>query len=367
MSWLRGTAAQTYSPAEVRSYAFYVLAKQGQINLSDLRYFHDTDLHKIKTPLAAAHLGAALAELGDRARAHSAFDRAVALTAKPMADKVIPPYGSDLRDPRRRHRARRKEGEVGYLPVLFDRMSVLKSDIEWTSTQEKAWMLLAANALSVSQGPLKFDVKGVATNGKNPVYLPSLKPGQTEGVEVRNAGDKSVWYTVAVEGIPIAPLPADSKGGVTITKQYFTMDGHPADLAHLKQSDKVIVVISGKMPDMALRTMGVMDLLPAGLEIESPLVPGAEKAYPFLPALTDTSLQQKRDDRYIAAFTLSGTTRSTPQGIVKIIPNYAVAYIARAISPGQFVNPASTVEDMYAPGVKARTDVGAVTVGGGGQ
>jgi len=78
-------------------------------------------------------------------------------------------------------------------------------------------------------------------------------------------------------------------------------------------------------------------------------------------------MQQKRDDRYIAAFTLSGTTRTTPQGIVHIVPNYAVAYLARAVTPGHFVRPAATVEDMYAPGIKARTEVGTLSVGGGGQ
>ncbi len=283
-----------------------------------------------------------------------------------MADKVIPAYGSDLRDLAGVTALVAKEGETAFLPELFDRMNMVKTDIEYTSTQEKAWMLLAASALSDSQGPLSFAVKGVASIGKNPVYLAALKPGETNGVEVRNTGAKSVWYTVAVEGIPVAALPADSKG-VTIDKSYFTPDGRPADLAHLKQSDKVIVVITGKMPDIQSRTMGVMDLLPAGLEIESPLVPGAERSYTWLPALTDTNMQQKRDDRYLAAFTLSGTTRTTPQGVVHIIPTYTVAYLARAVTPGHFVLPAATVEDMYAPGVKARTSVGAVDVGGGGQ
>ncbi|MFZ1990489.1 MAG: hypothetical protein WAW96_12045, partial [Alphaproteobacteria bacterium] len=110
---------------------------------------------------------------------------------------------------------------------------------------------------------------------------------------------------------------------------------------------------------------GVIDLLPAGLEVDSPLGPGAENNYKFLPALTTTNMAQKRDDRFIAAFNIEGSTRMTPdKKVIEIIPDYAVAYIARAVTPGTFVLPAATIEDMYAPGVKARTDIGTATVAG---
>jgi hypothetical protein len=366
MGWLRGAAAQAYGPADVRTYAYYVLARQGLVNLADLRYYHDTEMKKIKTPLAAAHLGAALAELGDRSRAHSAFARAVMLAQRPMPEKLIPPYGSDLRDLAGVTALAAKEGESSVWPALFQRMSELKSEVESTTTQEKAWMLLAANALAESQGPLAVSVKGVAAVGKEPIYIAALKPGETQGVEVRNTGTKNVWYSIAVEGVSVAPLAAENRG-VTISKAYYTPGGEPVDLRQLKQSDKVVVVIQGQMPDVKLRTMGVMDLLPAGLEIESPLVPGAESAYRFLPALTPASMQQKRDDRYVGAFNIQGIIRYTSAGqrIPSVPPSYALAYLARAVTPGGFVQPAATIEDMYAPGVRARTEVGALVVGGG--
>jgi hypothetical protein len=255
-------------------------------------------------------------------------------------------------------------GETGLLPQLFARTSELSTSIEDTSTQEKAWMLLAANALAKAQGPLSISVKGIASAGNGPVYLASLTPGTTDGVQVSNTGQAQVWYTVAIDGTPIAPLPAEEHG-VSISKSYYTLDGQPAQLGSLKQSDRLIVVIRGKMPDIKSRTIGVIDLLPAGLEVEAPLSPGAESAYPWLPALTPTSLNQKRDDRYLAAFSIVGTTRTTPdKQIIEIIPDYALAYIARAVTPGTFVLPAATVEDMYAPGVKARTDIGSVSVTG---
>ncbi len=41
---------------------------------------------------------------------------------------------------------------------------------------------------------------------------------------------------------------------------------------------------------------------------------------------------------------------------------FTVAYVVRAVTPGVFVHPAATVEDMYVPERHARTAVGMLTV-----
>jgi len=64
------------------------------------------------------------------------------------------------------------------------------------------------------------------------------------------------------------------------------------------------------------------------------------------------SLQEKRDDRYLAALTLSG---GKP---------FSVAYVARAVTPGDFYLPGATASDMYRPGVHARTAAGRLKVTG---
>ena len=55
------------------AYAFFVLARAGRADLSDLRYFHDALLETTVSPLAKAHLGAALNFVGDRSRSLNAF------------------------------------------------------------------------------------------------------------------------------------------------------------------------------------------------------------------------------------------------------------------------------------------------------
>ena len=47
-----------------------------------------------------------------------------------------------------------------------------------------------------------------------------------------------------------------------------------------------------------------------------------------------------RDDRFVAAFARDGHDKAT----------FSVAYIVRAVTPGHYVSPPATIEDMYRPG-----------------
>ncbi len=65
--------------------------------------------------------------------------------------------------------------------------------------------------------------------------------------------------------------------------------------------------------------------------------------FAFLGSLNEPSLQEKRDDRYVAAFTLAGGKA------------YTLAYVARAVTPGDFFLPGAEARNMYRPTVSART------------
>ena len=64
---------------EPLAYALYVLARNGRPVIGDLRYLADTKLDLFKTPMSRAQIGAALAMLGDRARAARVFDAALTM------------------------------------------------------------------------------------------------------------------------------------------------------------------------------------------------------------------------------------------------------------------------------------------------
>jgi hypothetical protein len=362
-NWLRTTAAEDSQTPLVRAYAFYVLAGQGQANLSDLRYFSDTKMNVMASGLAPALTGAAAALMGDRSRAEAGFNRArLILTA---ADPVRYPhdiYGSLLRDLSGALALAAENGKSDLVPVLLDKARTLDSKVDDTTTQEKGWMLKAAYALTRQRLPLDITINGTpAAPRQGAVRLTPALPQLQAGIAIANRGDAGVWRTASVSGTPAASLPADAHG-MTLAKSIWTMSGAPADAAALHQNDRVIVEVTGTLPNNLYRQLGLIDLLPAGLEIEQALTPDDGKLYPFLGKLTDTSMADKRDDRFVAAFNVGAQYRPrVPKG-PEPQPSFRIAYVARAVTLGRFVLPAAVAEDMYAPAVTARTAVGTLSV-----
>ena len=102
----------------------------------------------------------------------------------------------------------------------------------------------------------------------------------------------------------------------------------------------------------------IVDRLPAGLEIENPrLLEGAQaKQLPWLEEGRPADHVEFRDDRFVAALDLS---RKGEDGADKAV---SLAYMVRAVSPGTFLHPAATVEDMYRPERFARSASGRLEV-----
>ena len=87
----------------------------------------------------------------------------------------------------------------------------------------------------------------------------------------------------------------------------------------------------------------VDDPLPAGFEIETVLSPeDAKEPFKFLGELTGADVQESRDDRYIAAMDLEGNKP------------FALAYVARAVTPGDFFFPGPQARDVSRPAVNGR-------------
>jgi uncharacterized protein YfaS (alpha-2-macroglobulin family) len=143
------------------------------------------------------------------------------------------------------------------------------------------------------------------------------------------------------------------QAGYSIDKRIYRMDGTSADLNALRQGDRVVVVVSGQPEGARTYPTVLVDLLPSGLEIEALLGPedgvgearwdGSRRdgAFAWIGQITPTQVAESRDDRFVASANLRGAFR--------------YAYIARAVTPGRFTLPAAQVEDMYRPGVMART------------
>jgi hypothetical protein len=368
LKWARSVAGGDGNTDTARAYAYYVLTRAGKANPSELRYFSDTRSEGMTNAMGLGFLGAALTATGDRARAAQVFTKArgLALESDP-AKYGRSDYGSLLRDTAGLTAMAAEAEQAALIPALVKRVSSFDPRINDTTTQEKAWMILAAHRIEASAPLVSASVTGatVPPQAGKVVRFPAEESEVRKGITIKNTGNKDVWRIVSAEGIPAAPLPP-TQNGVTLRKSILNMDGSPANLAETKQNQRFLVVLSGDMSDNKVRQMAILDLLPAGFEIEGVVQrnENGSTIYPFIPSLAVANVQEARDDRFVATFSIgTGYEPTDPKERAKLkMPSFNFAYIVRATIPGAYVYPAGLVEDMYAPDIKARTGMGNVQI-----
>ncbi len=330
------------------AYALMVLAREGRAAIGDLRYYADTRAEAFATPLARAQLGAALALAGDQPRSDAMF-RLAGLAAEAGEPERLfrADYGSGTRDAAG---VLALAAEAGSEAVDRQALTaIVTAPVPERSTQEELWTLLAAHALAgdAALGSVRID--------DAPAPGPALRLTAADlPIRVHNAGTEPTLAVVTAFGVPTQPEPAQGNG-YRIERQLMTLDGAPADPAAIALDDRLVAVVT-VIPERELQArLIVSDPLPAGLEIENPnlLRSGETGQLAWLAADDVASHTEFRADRFAAAVDWQG---SQP---------FRLAYMVRAVSPGTFHRPAASVEDMYRPAYRARTDAGTVTVRGG--
>jgi alpha-2-macroglobulin len=335
------------------AYALYVLARNGAAPVGDLRYFADTKLDAIATPIAKAQIAAALGMLGDRARAERVYAAALtSIAPRPVLDYGRTDYGSVLRDAAALVTLA-SEGAAPRATVLgaVERVEAARGLTRYTSTQENAWMVLAARALAKDAQTVALDVGGEKTQG---AFNRSLRASDLQQpLKVTNAGDAAVQAVVTVSGAPLVSEPA-AENGFKIERKYYTLDGKPADARKAKQNDRFAVVLKITEPQPQFGRIIVADYLPAGFEIDNPRLvsSGDTGTLAWIEDAQEPVNAEFRDDRFSAAFERKSGDPSV----------FTVAYVVRAVSPGRYVHPQAYVEDMYRPDRFGRTGTGTVEV-----
>ncbi len=334
------------------AYALYVLARAGKADLSDLRYFHDAVLDKTKGPLPKAQIGAALAQLGDRARAKSAFDKALAAVGYQSTGDY---YQTSLRDLAALLALAAEAGRSQQVDQIADRFSEVMKAPDEMHTQEKAFVLLASQALLKTSGPVLLSRDGKKLDKLPPAPSFGLSAAELQkGASWRNDGDGPIYRTVTVSGAPTS-APPPSAAGVSVQKAIYTRSGALADLNTVRQNDRLVVVVSGLTTVARQHQLVIADLLPSGFEIEAVLKPedsssgGVRGPYAWAGDISYAQVAEARDDRFVAALSIGQD-------------QFRMAYLVRAVTPGSFVLPGAVVEDMYRPSVTGRSDAGRVTI-----
>ena len=354
---LRNYVASTPNPnkngGRDLAYALYVLARNGVAPVGDLRYIADTKLNDLATPIAKAQLAAALAMLGDKARADRVYLAALdAIAPRPKLDLGRADYGSALRDSAALVTLA-SEGRATQRTIddAVARVDAARALTDRTSTQEDAWLVLAARALVKQVNAISLSVNGEARQG---AFYRSLRAAELDApLAVSNKGAGTVQAVVSVSGSPLTPEPAAERG-FKVERNYFTLDGEPANAINAKQNQRFVVVLKMTEPEPQFGRVIVADYLPAGFEIDNPRLvsSGDTGTLSWIANAAEPVNSEFRDDRFTAAFDRS---ENSP-------PVFTVAYVVRAVSPGHYVLPQALVEDMYRPDRFGRTATGTIDI-----
>lgn len=335
------------------AYALYVLARNRQAAIGDLRYYADSMLADFPTPLARAHLAAALSLYGDVQRSKAVFADAVAYAGKNAGVSLArSDYGSALRDGAATLALAAESRPVpDVVPQLVSHVAKEWEAKSTTSTQEQAWTVLAARALGEEDKSLRLDVNGTLKSGG---YRSRLSGDEllARPVDITNSGREAVTAVVTTVAAPARPLAAGGDG-FDISRAYYTLDGEETNISEAVQNERYVAVITvTPQNDHAARLL-ITDLLPAGFEIDNPsLVQSASLANFDWVGDVEPAHTEFRSDRFVAAFDRAAGDSS----------EITLAYVVRAVTPGTYDHPAATVEDMYRPQLSARTATGRLEV-----
>ncbi len=224
----------------------------------------------------------------------------------------------------------------------------LRKQSLWRTTQETAFVIAA---LSKYLETIQSNLDAAAATIETPEGQKTLKGNETLHVEgsgpglrfaVNNTGQVDLYVNVAAQGIPSQVELSEVSEGMKLVRVMRSDMGAVYEPRSFDQGRSYIVDIELQC-NANVENVVLVDLLPAGFEIENPRIDTTAMAASQLPGAEDPAHLDIRDDRVIAAFSYlrKGSHR--------------FYYVVRAITPGTYQRPGAGAECMYEPRIRART------------
>ena len=337
------------------AYAVYVLAAAGQPEKSTMLYMKNSRLEDL-SDYSEFQLAGAFALSGDLNTAVSMFPRNIETAEGEMRES-----GGNFNSPVR--------AQAIMLDVLAevhpDHSSVsrlVKSLTDaasgkgrWQTTQENAFAFLAIGKILKQD----IDAQYTGTITIDGAHFAEFEPTDQrysskewggKRVQLSLDGTGNSYYQWRSFGVETGTSIEEFDRELQVRRRYLSEDGEPIEDSVFKHGDMVVAEISVKALTADLENVVVVDMLPAGFEIENPRlesragIPWLSKKR-FKPDYTDI-----RDDRLIF---FGKFPRRKEQKFY---------YALRAVTQGEFILPPVTAEAMYDPSKSSVASGGSIKI-----
>jgi uncharacterized protein YfaS (alpha-2-macroglobulin family) len=338
---------------QTKTYAVYDLSLAGKPQTSVMAYLKNYAIDRL-TSYSRAQLAAAYFYAGDRNTAVNLLPESFAIytgsretggnfNSPVRADAIILGVLADV-DPTN-----------PAVPKLAARLAGEAETGYWGTTQENAFALLAMGKILARQKNGTYSGELMAgniklasfTNAKTlRVHDQRLGKGQ---ITAKITGDGACYYYLQSSGVSDKSSVAEYDRGVEVRRQFYNRYGSRVDLSQVKQGDLLIAAITISSNEDRLDNLAVVDLLPAGFEIENPRM-GKDASFSWTEDAVTPDYMDIRDDRIILFMSLHESKE------------YYFYYAVRAVTCGQFILPSIKAECMYEPEISSFSSSGQLGV-----
>ena len=335
-----------------KAYAAYVLSRVNRASLGTLRTLFDHHSKDVKSGLPLTHLGLALYTQGDKTRGIKAIKASL---TKPRSNLIyLGDYGSRLRDLTvmtyllHKHPVPVSESET----LIFQLADELNNR-QYLSTQERNALFrtgiqLKTKANSEWQGDLILNNTTVKLQQKTAYQTQMTGIEIPQSIQFKSTSQQALYLQSAINAYPKV-APEMQMKDIKVERNYYDLEGNIIKPDQHKVGD-VLLVHLNVLADKRIKDALVVDLIPAGFELENQNLSNtiqidsfkiADKTIESMQYYNQIKYQEYLDDRFVAAVDLH---KNRPEHLF---------YLIRAVSKGKFINPPPFVEDMYRPYIRA--------------
>ena len=350
---------QRRSMLERRVYALYVLALMGDPDLGSMMYLNETQLDNMDT-YSRMRLAAAFAYANKPDMAKKLLPAKIAPSTDTKRET-----GNNFNSPVRANAIILStladiDPHNPAVAVLAEKLAKSAKVGRYYTTQENAMALLALGKIlhATGSGECRGSVtSGLSTLAEFDVTGVTLTDKELAGkkLTITSAGTGLCYYFWQLEGVKATGTAREYDVDIQVRRRYVNKDGMALDYRHVPHGELVIAEIEIQSKSDDISNIVIVDMLPAGLEIENPRLESRqgsdwlEKRYEKQQRLYPDYMDI-RDDRLIL---FGDVYRNHPR---------VFYYALRAVSPGTFAVPSIKAEAMYNPVITSLASASSMTI-----